>query len=102
MNFLTKEMIKANSRIDNNYEDTLIELWGNAAEDFIVEYTGRSLDWFFEQYGCIPPKVIQAGLMIADCSYQHRSIVTAQQLYLVPYGLDALLVPYVKQTFGDL
>ena len=39
--------------------------------------------------------IYQAGLLLVDNSYTHRSPSTPQQMYAVPYGFDILVKPYM-------
>ena len=95
MEYLTLDYIKAHSRIDYDCEDDLIELYGSAAEQMVLNYLECSLDDLKEANGgMVPPVVINATYMIADNLYRHRSPTEQTSLYLVPYGIDLMLKPY--------
>lgn len=96
MKYLTLELIKAHSRIEYDYEDSLLELYGEAAEDTVCELTRRSYDDFLSEYGEVPKSVVQASLMLVDVSYSQRSPVGVQQMHAVPYTFDLLIKPYMK------
>lgn len=96
MKYLTLELIKAHSRIEYDCEDTLLELYGEAAEDTVCELTRRSYDDFLSEYGEMPKAVVQASLMLVDVSYSQRSPVGVQQMHAVPYTFDLLIKPYMK------
>lgn len=102
MEFLTTEYIKAHSRIDYDTEDSILELYGDSAEEMLVEYLnrGNSVDEMvaslYEEYGKIPTPIIQAGLMLVDVSYTHRSPVSPTNMNVVPYTFDILIKPYMK------
>lgn len=96
MKYLTLELIKAHSRIEYDCEDTLLELYGEAAEETVLELTRRSYDDFLSEYGEVPKAVVQASLMLVDVSYSQRSPVGVQQMHAVPYTFDLLIKPYMK------
>lgn len=99
MRFLTLDEITAHSRIDDvrngNSEASLLELYGESAEDTVLNYLSRSLEDLYETYGKVPAPVRQAALLLVDNSYEHRSPTTMQNLYRVDYSFDALLKPYM-------
>lgn len=103
MTFLTLETIKAHLRIDSDInEDAMLTIYGNAAEEVLVSYLNRGKTVaamtasLTEEYGGIPTPIVQAGLMLVDLSYQHRSPVSPQSLYVVPYTFDILVKPYMR------
>ena len=77
MRILTLELIKAQCRIEPEMteEDALLELYGNAAEETVLNYCNRSLESIYEEYGSIPAAITQGCL--------------------VPYTFDALVKPYM-------
>ena len=101
MKFLSLEFIKKHSRIDFDCEDDLLEMYADAAEETMAQILGRGNDAeelvesLTEQYGKIPAPIYQAGLLLVDNSYTHRSPSTPQQMYAVPYGFDILVKPYM-------
>ena len=101
MKFLTIEQIKAQLRLDDQQaelERDLLEMYGEAAEDMVLNTCNRTITDIYEQYGMVPKAVVQAGLMLVAQSYQHREPVSPQNLYTVPYAFDLLLKPYIKLT----
>ena len=98
MKWLTLEYIKAHSRIDYNAEDTLLELYGNAAEEMVLNTLSRTYDDVLEEYGEVPAPLYQAALMLVDLSYQQRAPISMQNLYVVPYTFDFLVKPYMRLT----
>ena len=99
MKYLTFDMIKAQLRLDDaqaTEERPLLELYGATAEDTVLNLCGRTVPDLYEEYGRVPLPVVQASLMLADVSYQHRSPVTGQSMSLVPYTFDLLLKPYMR------
>ena len=98
MKWLTIDWIKQHSRIDFDCEDELLELYGEAAEDMVLNTCNRTITDIYEQYGMVPKAVVQAGLMLVAQSYQHREPASPQNLYIVPYAFDLLLKPYMRLT----
>lgn len=104
MKWLTLDYIKQHSRIDYDCEDALLELYGAAAEDTVLNYLNRTFQDMLEAYGDVPMAIRQATLMLVDVSYQHRSPVTPTNVSLVPYTFDILVKPYMRlagSTGGD-
>ena len=98
MKWLTLEYIKEHSRIDYNAEDSLLELYGNAAVEMVLNTLSRTYENVLEEYGEVPAPLYQAALMLVDLSYQQRAPISMQNLYVVPYTFDFLVKPYMKLT----
>ena len=101
MKFLTFDQIKAQLRLDDQQaldEHDLLELYGDAAEDMVLNICNRTITDIYEQYGMVPKALVQAGLMLVAQSYQHRETVSPQNLSVVPYAFDLLLKPYMRLT----
>lgn len=98
MKWLTLEMIKKQLRIPQSHtaEDDMLILYGESAEETILEWCNRTYEDFVEKYGSLPKNIVHASLMLVDVSYQHRSPSSAQNLSIVPYGnIDVLIKPYM-------
>jgi hypothetical protein len=101
MKFLTFKQIKDQLRLDDEQaeeERDILELYGEAAEDMVLNTMNRTMEDIIEQYGVVPKSLVQAGLMLVAQSYQHREPASPQNLYTVPYAFDMLLKPYMKLT----
>ena len=101
MKFLTIDQIKAQLRLDDEQaleEHDLLELYGEAAEDMVLNTMNRTMEDIIEQYGVVPKALVQAGLMLVAQSYQHREPASPQNLYTVPYAFDLLVKPYMRLT----
>ena len=100
MKWLTIEQIKAQCRIEQDFtaEDELLEMYGESAENTVLNLLNRDITDIYEQYGCIPRPLVHATLMLVAQSYQHREPVSPQNLYTVPYAFDLLLKPYLRLT----
>ena len=95
MKWLTLDWIKQHSRIDFDCEDDLLELYGEAAEDAVLNIINRSYTEVVEHYGEVPKGLYVAALMQVEASYDHRSAVSQQQLYDVP-GFSINVKPYIR------
>lgn len=98
MKWLTISDIKKQLRVDFDDEDDVLELYGSAAEDTVLNYMNRTYQDVLEEYGEVPPAIRQATLMLVDNSYQHRSPAEPTQMYYVMYGFDTLIKPYMRLT----
>lgn len=96
MKFLTPKLIKEHLRIDGVIEDNLLELYGEAAEETLLNHVGATHEELTESTGEMPKALVQAALMLVDVSYQHRSPVSSQSISIVPYTFDILVKPYVR------
>ena len=98
MKWLSIDYIKQHSRIDYDCEDGLLEMYGDSAEDTVLNICNRTYDDLVEVYGQIPAPLYHAALILVDTSYTQRETVSMQQLYTVPYGFDMLVKPYMRLT----
>ena len=96
MKWLTIDYIKQHSRIDFDCEDELLELYGAAAEDSVLNLCSQTYDDLIDTYGEVPPALYKASLMLVDVSYTHRSPVSPQNMSIVPYSFELLVKPFVK------
>jgi hypothetical protein len=103
MKWLTIEDIKKQLRIEPGFtdEDMLLDSYGEAAEDTLLNYLNRPYQDIIERYGKVPMPLVQASLMLVDVSYQHRSPVSVTNISLVPYTFDLLVKPYMRLTSPD-
>lgn len=97
MIMVTLEEVKKQCRIDDDIttEDDVLTLYGDSAEETVVCMLNRTIEDLFATYGDIPSPVKHAVLMLAAHSYAHREPASVQNLYTVPYTLDALIKPYM-------
>lgn len=101
MEFLTFDMIKMQLRLDDTQaqaEHDILCMYGESAEDTVMNTLNRTVEDLVEVYGHVPAPVKHAALMLTDVSYQHRSPVSPQNMSIVPYTYDLLLKPYMKLT----
>jgi hypothetical protein len=96
MKWLTIDYIKEHVRIDSDCEDSLLELYGDAAEETALNLMNRTEADLIEEYGKIPTPIMQATLMLVDVSYTHRSPDSPGSQIIVPYTFDLLIKPYCK------
>ena len=104
MKFLTLDNIKSQLRLDEQQafdEHDLLELYGDAAEEMVLNTCNRTMEDIVEQYGNVPKALVQAGLMLVAQSYQHREPASPQNLYAVPYAFDMMVKPYMRLTINE-
>lgn len=113
---VTLEELKLQMREDFSDEDELINLYGCAAEDAVIEGTRRSLEelkrlGYAESTGnyigldeelpegeWFPSRLKLAVLMLAAHSYRNREPVASVAQNAVPYTIDFMVKPYRKLT----
>ncbi len=102
MKWLSIDFVKQHSRIDFDYEDPLLELYIDSAEETVAQCLnrGKTVDEMVADltavYGHMPAPIYHATLMLVELSYQYRSPVGPQNIYMVPYTFDMLVKPYMK------
>lgn len=103
MKWLTLDKIKAQLRIDPSFtlEDEILTMYGESAEDSVLDIIRRSYTEVMEKYGTVPTPLVHASLMLVDLSYKERGPVSSQNLYQVPYAVDFKLKPYMKLSDED-
>lgn len=96
MRYLTLDFLKAHCRIDGDCENELIERKGAAAENAVLNLLNRTLEDLMEANGGeVPDDVINATAELAENFINHRSPTEQVNLYVVPYGFDIQLKPYM-------
>lgn len=98
MKYLTIDQIKQQLRLDDQQvfdEHDLLELYGDSAEDTVLNILNRTMEDVIEQYGRIPAALRHATLMLVDNAYKERSPITPQNMSTVPYAFDLLVKPYM-------
>ena len=97
MKYLTLEHIRQQLRLEHDgEEDAVLELYGNGAEDTVLNICNRTIDDVIEQYGGVPDPIRQATLLLVGISYLHREPASAQNMSHVPYTFDILIKPYIR------
>lgn len=105
MKFLTFDQIKAQLRLDDQQaelERTLLEMYGESAEDAVLTIIRRPLRNVKQVYGIVPRKLIQVTLLLVDEWYQHRASAEPGTLSQVPYAFDLMLKPMMRLTGEEL
>lgn len=95
MKWLTLDYIKKHSRIDFDCEDDLLNIYGESAEDTVLNVIARSYTEVIETYGEVPKPLYVASLMLVEVSYTQRAPITQTNLYTVPYAFDMMVKPYM-------
>lgn len=92
------EYFKQHSRIDYNCEDALLEQYGEAAEEFILAYIGRTYENIIDIYGTIPARFYECTQLLVDNMYQNRSMVSMTNMSEVPYTFNTMISDFVRYT----
>ena len=97
MKWLTLNEIKDQLRIEHDFtlEDQKLTMYGDSAEEVLMEVTRRTYDDFVENYGKIPTPIREVSLMLVTASYETGSAVSLQQLYSNP-TFEMKLKPYMR------
>jgi len=98
MKWLTLKYIKKHSRIDFDCEDDLLDLYGEDAEQTVLNICNRSYEDIMETYGEIPKPLYVAALQLVEVNYNHRSPDSMNNLYAVKYSFDMKVKPYMRLT----
>lgn len=96
MNWLDLPTIKEHLRITEDYEDEMLTIYGDSAEETVLNYLGMTYEELLAKYSTVPAPIKHATLMLVDVSYQHRCPDISQSMYLVPYTFDLLIKPYMQ------
>lgn len=87
--------VRKHSNIDFDCDDPLLELYICSAEETILNLLRRTYENLIETYGDVPAPIRHATLLLTDNSYEHRTPAESTNLYLVGYGIDMMLKPYM-------
>ena len=98
MKWLTLNEIKDQLHMERDFDDEndKLEMYGDSAEEMVLELCQRSYDDFMTKYGKIPTPVREASLLLVVASYEVGSPVSMQQMHAVGYGFDFKIKPYMK------
>lgn len=95
LQIMTLEEIKQHTRIDGDIEDDMLTLYGESAEQTVLNYIGQTLAQIVDKYNGVPTPIKHACLMLTAHSFTHREPATPQKMYDVPYTIDSIVKPYV-------
>lgn len=104
MKWLTLDEIKQQLRIEPDFtdEDTLLERYGNSAELYVLNVTGRTYDELKAMNPTgedeFPADLWEATIMLVQISYNRDTPISRQNMYIVPWGVDAKIKPYMRLT----
>ena len=89
---LLKEQVNAD---DFTTDDTLLQHYLDAAEEYVIKATNRSADDLLEMNdGTMPLMLQQAILMTAAFWYDQREAGASASITAVPFAFDALVKPW--------
>ena len=107
MRWLTLADIKDQLRIeqDDTSQDKLLTRYGATAENFTLGYLQRTEDELKamndQDPTMVPEDIVSACLLLVDAYYQHRGPISQQNMYLIDYGYDALVMKFRKGTYSS-
>jgi hypothetical protein len=100
MKWLTIDAIKRHSRMDFDCEDAELEMYGESAEETVLNVLGRSYTDLVETFGTddrpVPAPIVHASLILVELGYTQRAPISQQNLYTVPYAFDMIVKPYMR------
>ena len=98
MKWLTLKLVKKHLRVESDYEDDLLSMYAESAEDTVLNTTGRTLEELIEMGGGekVPTPIVHASLLLVGVSYQFRTPITPTTLSYVDYSYNTILKPYVR------
>lgn len=91
MSILNIDLVKKHIKVDGNDEDTEIQLYLDAAEQYVNDYC----DTKDEPFSAFPYPVQAAVLLIVGDLYENREMQVVKELYQNP-AAENLLLPYRK------
>ena len=97
MKWLTLTRIKQQLRILPEFvdEDELLEMYGESAEEAILNVLNRRFEDIYEMYGRTPAPVVHASLLLVASAYKDREKDLLQEAHTNP-TFSLLLKPYMK------
>jgi len=99
MKWLTLDWIRAHSRLLKDVEeDEILKIYGDDAEQTVLNICNRTLEDIIEEYGEVPKPLWVAALMLVEVDYNNRAPISGQQMYQVPYTFDMKVKRYMKLT----
>ena len=104
MKWLNLQLIKAQLRMEQDFteEDELLTLYGESAEQTILDQTRRTDAELVEMGGGeFPPTLKHAILLLGAHLYNQRESVSSVQLHAVPDALQSLIKPYRRLVSDD-
>ena len=104
LKFLSLDKIKEQARVEKDFhdEDDYLMLLGKAAERKLFQDIQRTYDEVVEQEGEWPIDLTLAALLLTSGWYKHREPAENANMYAVPYGYEALYMPYRKGTYSSV
>ena len=104
MKWLNLDEIKDQLRIERDFdlENDKLTLYGDSAEQAILDICRRTYDDFIDDYGAIPAPIRECSLLLVVMSYEHGTPASAQQMYNVGYTFDLKLKPYMRLADGPM
>lgn len=97
MSLVSLDLFKQHVRSDSFAgEDALLQHYLDAAETYLVRRTERSVHELLAMGGgTLPDDFVIAVLMLAAHWYDHREATSATVRTEVPYGVSAMITPFL-------
>ena len=104
LKFLTLADIKAQARIESDFtdEDNYLTMLGKAAERKLFADIQRTYDEVVTMEEEWPVDLTLAALLLTSYWYKHREAAENPSMSAIPYGYDALYMPYRKGTYSSV
>ena len=104
MKWLNLDEIKDQLRIERDFdlENDKLTLYGDSAEQAILDICRRTYDDFIDDYEAIPAPIRECSLLLVVMSYEHGTPASAQQMYNVGYTFDLKLKAYMRLADGPM
>lgn len=98
MSSITLDLFKKHVALDDyDGDDALLEHYLLTAEEVVIGMTRRTREELcWDNGGTLPVSLRQAVMLVAANFYRHRENVEDRQHYAIPYGVEALVKPFVK------
>lgn len=87
---ITLEEVKLHCRIDDDYEDTLLQVYIDTSLEVCQKHVGKRFDSGLE----FTPAIKTGCLMYISFLYEHRSVTTNTAMEMVPMTISALWSVY--------
>lgn len=99
MHMISIEDVRQNCRIDDDSEDDLLKIYLAAAQQAVIQYTGRN--WYINEVpesdpdGMLYNSSVNLALLLLTANwYKNREATTAVNSSYLVYGVGWLLEPY--------
>lgn len=97
MTYITLAELKQQARVEDNLSDSLLTIYGNAAENAVITETRWTAEELLEMgNGTMPAELKVAMLMTGAHWFRCRESVSGIASTAIPYAYEYLVKPFVK------